>query len=79
MDKIIEDMYQQYLKKVKLEESKMPEVQKKETRRAFFGGASSTLAAVTDDEMDDVERGIDIIGSMFDECAEFWREQTKED
>ena len=42
-NKITEHYYENYLEKMKLDESEMPEVQIQETRRAFFGGMSSML------------------------------------
>lgn len=76
----IERLYQHYLEKCKLDESKMPDVQKSETKRAFFGGCSSMLALLTtDDDLEYEEKGIDLIAKLYDECSEFWANEIGED
>ena len=39
----IKALYKEYLQKTGLDESRMPEIQKQETRRAFYGGCGHLL------------------------------------
>jgi len=69
---ILEEQYQFYLQKVKLDESKMGRIQKRETRQAFFAGISQTilycagLAKMTDDE------AVKELNNMLKQASDFW-------
>lgn len=82
MDKnsTLSKLYKHYLEKCKLDESNMPKVQIQETRRAFFGGCSSMLTLLTtDEELEDEDKGIDLIAKLYDECSEFWNDEIGTD
>lgn len=68
----LEEQYQLYLQKVNLDESKMGEIQKSETRQAFFAGVSQatlhyfSLAGM--EENDAVEE----LDNMMKQVTDFW-------
>ena len=73
----IEQIYQEYLRLVQLDESQMHEIQRSETRRAFFGGMSQFMALLIDyvttfpndiaDEMTDC---------VFQQLSDFWEDEA---
>lgn len=71
----LEQEYQEWLKKMKLNESKMGEVQKRETKRAFFGGISSLIAVMAGNDLPDGETGEKIIESIMTQVAEYWSKE----
>lgn len=77
MAQVIEGLYQDYLKKVKLTEKEMNPVQKVETRRAFFGAAGLILSYFKDTIADmDEEVGAEAIEELWRETMEFWLYET---
>lgn len=73
----IEEQYQRYLKMVKLSEEQMPEDQKVEMRRAFYGGIGQmTIWMFTDmDQMTEPDAML-ALDSIRKETLEFWKEQA---
>ena len=75
----VEGLYQKYLHLSKLDESKMHEVQRTETKRAFYGAIGlfadfiSTDLSQIDDDLE-FEKALDEIN---DEVLSFWQKQKK--
>lgn len=69
----LENQYQQYLKRVGLDENKMHPVQKKETKRAFFGACGQMLVLLRDDvsELED-DKAIETLENMDNQVNSFW-------
>lgn len=68
----LEEQYQIYLRKVNLDENKMGEIQKRETRQAFFAGVSqATLHYFTLAEMEENE-AVNELDSMMKQVSDFW-------
>ncbi|HCC51470.1 MAG TPA: hypothetical protein DEQ30_04940 [Porphyromonadaceae bacterium] len=68
----LEEQYQVYLQKVKLDERKMGEVQKKETRQAFYAGISQAIMfsyALTEMVEDDAAKELDYVVKQ---VTDFW-------
>lgn len=72
----LEEQYQIYLQKVDLDESKMGEIQKKETRQAFFAGVSQSvlfyLGLANIEEM----KAVDLLDDLIKEVSTFWLKLT---
>lgn len=72
----LEEQYQIYLQKVDLDENKMGETQKKETRQAFFAGVSQSvlfyLALANIEEM----KAVDLLDDLIMEVSNFWLKLT---
>ncbi len=68
----VEHMYQVYLEKVNLDESKMHPVQKEETKRAFYGALGQMVIFM--DNVADLpeEEGATAIIDFRKEVSEFW-------
>lgn len=68
----VEHMYQVYLEKVNLDESKMHPVQKEETKLAFYGALGQMVIFM--DNIADLpeEEGAKAIIDFRDEVSEFW-------
>lgn len=73
----LEEQYKFYLKKVNLDEAKMHESQKIETKRAFAAGFSQMLVIMTSDiSVLQQEEGVQLIDSLMTQCKEFWKSQV---
>lgn len=74
----VNKQYALYLQRVKLNESKMAEVQKVETKRAFMGGFLQALFMLRDEiaELEE-EEGILYLGKMILQLEYFWENQIK--
>ena len=73
----VEKMYQDYLKRVNLDENRMAEVQKTETKRAFYGGFGTLLAMLHDDipNLSDSD-AFNELESMTKQVANFYLTET---
>ena len=73
----IDYQYELYLKRMALDESKMHEVQKTETKRAFYAGATQILAVMCVDIacIEDFNRAVVTIDDLVIQCEQFWKEQ----
>lgn len=68
----LEEQYQIYLQKVNLDESKMGEIQKRETRQAFYAGVSQTMLyyfTLANMEEDDAVNELD---NIMKQVTDFW-------
>jgi hypothetical protein len=69
----LKEQYQLYLQKVKLDEKTMGEIQKKETRQAFYAGISqaimfyNALTEMTEDE------AVNELACVLKQVTDFWR------
>lgn len=69
----LEYQYQEYLKKVKLNESQMSPVQKKETRQAFMGACGVMLILLRDEVSKfEEDKAIEIMQGMFDQVGDYF-------
>lgn len=76
----VEDMYQHYLMLVGLKYSEMHEVQRTETRRAFFAGVGQTLLFENETLTTLTELNAVIILQKFTgEVNEFWQNESSTD
>ncbi|WP_417867995.1 hypothetical protein [Xanthomarina gelatinilytica] len=75
----LEYQYQEYLKKIGLNESQMHPVQKVETKRAFFGACGQMLLLFRDNlaTIEDEDRAVLTMEDLFNQVKIFWREETK--
>ena len=69
----LEYQFQQYLKRVCLEESKMPKVQITETRRAFMGACGQMFVLLNQEvtKLED-ETAIEVLEDMSAQVSAFW-------
>jgi len=74
----LEYQYQQYLKKVNLNEANMHPVQKVETKRAFFGGCAQTLEVIlhTIADTEDEQKAVVQLEDLLVQTQMFWDEQN---
>ena len=64
-------LWQQYLKLTKLDAAKMPAIQIRETKRAFYGALGNMLVMLQ--EMpDDDDAAADILTNITNEVGQFW-------
>ena len=72
----LEEQYQFYLKMVKLEESKMSETQKTETRRAFYGACGQILILARDVISEMEERpAVATFQDLLKQVSVFWSKE----
>lgn len=73
----IENQYKLYLERMELDESKMPEVQRVETKRVFYGAFGQLLMLLQHDitELSD-EEGFKALDSMINEVGQFFLTET---
>jgi hypothetical protein len=72
----IEEEYRNYLKLVKLDEKKMPDVQRIETKRAFMTGFSqAALLIYREIAMRDEYEAVKKLDSILNQTADFWKSQ----
>ena len=66
----IDYQYELYLKRMALDESNMHEVQKTETKRAFYGGVTQMLILMCDDiaSIEDFNRAVVTIDDLVIQC-----------
>lgn len=74
----LENQYQLYLKGVGLQEHKLSGMQKKETKRAFFGACGQMLRLLRDDisELSN-EKAIEVLQNMLEQVIDFWVEEVE--
>ncbi len=68
----LKEQYQIYLKKACLDESKMGEVQKKETRLAFMAGVSQAVLYYFSLAMMDEDDAVNELDNIMQQVTEFW-------
>ena len=73
----VENQYKLYLERMKLDESRMPEVQRVETKRVFYGAFGQLLmllqndiSALSDDE------AFKTLDSMINQVGQFFMNET---
>lgn len=73
----LDHQYSLYLKRSGLKEAEMHEVQRIETKRAFFGACGQMLLLLRDDlgGMEDEDRAILTMADMVHQCERFWKDQ----
>lgn len=69
----IEELFEKYLKDAKLDKSKMPPVQIRETKRAFFNGCAALLHTLMDavSGLSD-EDGAETLENIDKQIRQFW-------
>jgi len=73
----IETQWQLYLKKVGLREEILPEDQRVEMKRTFFGACGQMLFLMRDDiSALPEDKGITILNEMKSEIGKFWIDQS---
>ena len=74
----LENQYQKYLKLIKMKESNMHPVQRKETRRAFIGACGQMLILLRDDvaAIEDDDEAVKVLDDMINQVSEFWLNET---
>ena len=75
----LEVQYQKYLDMVSLKESEMGSIQKRETKRAFFGGCIHLLVLFRDTvgEIEDEDRAILHLEDLMQQAEQYWKEEIK--
>lgn len=65
--------YQLYLKRIQLNEKTMSPIQRKETKRAFFGACGQLLILLRDDvgELEENE-AVEVMDDMISQVGNFW-------
>lgn len=73
----IENQYKLYLKRMKLDENRMPEVQRVETKRVFYGAFGQLLMLLQNDitELSDDE-AFKTLDSMITQVGQFFMNET---
>ena len=73
----LDHQYSLYLKRSGLKEAEMHEVQRTETKRAFFGACGQMLLLLRDDlgGMEDEDRAVATMHDMVIQCEQFWKDQ----
>jgi hypothetical protein len=77
MKTFILEQWREYLKRGGLDEAKMPEDQRTETMRAFYGGIGQMLIYMRDSTPDDEKKAAQMLSDWLDEAVTFWDEQAK--
>lgn len=74
----LEHQYQLYLSRCKLVEAEMPEDQRRETKRTFFGACGQMLVLLRDDitKLED-DDGAEMLQNMLNQVAAFWLNESK--
>ena len=73
----IENQYKLYLERMRLDESRMPEVQRIETKRVFYGAFGQLLTLLQNDisELSDDE-AFKTLDSMINQVGQFFINET---
>lgn len=76
----LEEQWKKYLNLVAVKESELPQIQRQEMRRAFFGGMGQVLVLGREvislmSEKDQVK----ILQDMADQVARFWRQENEKE
>jgi hypothetical protein len=76
----IEKQYQGYLLRVGLSESKMPLIQQKQLRDAFFAGVGQSLLIFRDhvSQIEDEDKAIDTMSGMLQQTIDYWNNRISE-
>lgn len=75
----LEHQYQLYLKRVKLNESQMSPIQRKELKRAFMGACGQMLILLRDGvgELNEND-AVTTLEDMINQVSNFWLAETKQ-
>lgn len=74
----LEQAYQEFLKKCKLDESQMDEIQRTERKRMFFGGMGNLFVLMDSiSEIEDDDEGALVLEEVHQQIAAFWESQIK--
>ena len=75
----LEYQYQKYLKRGGLNEATMHPIQKKETKRAFYGACGQLLVLFRDvlGKEEDEDKAVLYMEDLFNQAEIFWREELK--
>lgn len=66
-----------YLSRVGLKEEQLPESQKLEMKRAFYGGCGQILMTFTNDIVDmSDDDGVKALDHLINQTSEFWEKQV---
>lgn len=72
-----ENQWQEYLKRVNLNEATMHPVQRQETKRAFFAGIGQLLVLQRDEiALLPDDSGADVLQDIFNEVLNFWQKEV---
>lgn len=74
----IEFWYKKYLNLMGLQESRMPQVQKTETKRAFVGGFGMALVCMRDEvaSIDDIDSAVKQLENLHSQVLTFMENQV---
>ena len=74
----LEHQYQLYLERVKLKESQMAPIQRKELKRAFMGACGQMLFLLRDDVGSlEEDEAINTLDDMINQVSDFWLTETQ--
>lgn len=70
----LEELWQKYLELGGVKEEQLNEIQRKEMKKAFFGGCSSLLTVFFNEiaELDE-NKGVQALDNLFKEAETYWR------
>lgn len=73
----LKDLYKEYLQTTGLDESKMPAIQKQETRRAFYSGCGHMLMLMLNEvsKLEESE-GAKALDDVLNQVGNFWIAET---
>ena len=74
----LNDEFERYLKLVKLDKRRMPPVQLREIRRAFYGACGQMLILARDGvaAIENEDEAAEALQDMLNQVANFWNEQS---
>lgn len=74
----LEEQYLFYLKKMNLKESEMHELQKQETKRAFYGGIACLLNLTMNVifKIDDEDRAVVSLDDVWNQTKVYWEKEV---
>lgn len=68
--------YQEYLRRARITEAQMPDIQRIETKRAFFAGIGQTLILLRDQLSENDEEGSVELQNLHDQVLNFFRSEV---
>lgn len=74
----LQHQYLLYLKRIGASEEKFGDIQRIETKRAFYGGFGQALMSFREDLAEDEEEAIHELQTMYDQVREFFEREVKE-
>ncbi len=75
----LEKLYKIYLEKVNLDESKMPNIQKKETKQAYMAACTQMLLCFFEITNVSESDGIEIFERLHNEANQYWETGLRDD